>query len=104
MRSVITAAGLTQASASSVPAIPWLSGIQSRVVLPAHLLSMRLRSEVSAEPLWIALRSDWLSVQMAAASYGVKSRFSVMRIATNSCSALLLGEGRRAFMCLMNNR
>ncbi len=28
---------------------------------------MRLRSLVSAEPLWIAIRSDWLSVQMATA-------------------------------------
>ncbi len=66
--SVIAAACLAQASASSLPAIPWWPGIQSRVVFPARLLSMLLRPAVSTEPLWIALRSDWLSVQIAAAA------------------------------------
>ncbi len=66
--SLIAAACLAQASASSLPAIPWWPGIQVRVVFPARLFSMRPRSIVSAEPLWIALRSDWLSVQMAVAA------------------------------------
>ncbi len=52
--SVIAAACLAQASASSLPAIPWWLGIQVRVVFPPHLFSMSLRSVVSVEPLWIA--------------------------------------------------
>ncbi len=63
--SLIAAACLAQASASSLPAITWWPEIQSRVVFPTRLYSMRLKS---AEPLWIALRSDWLSVQMAVAA------------------------------------
>ncbi len=35
------------------------------MVLPARLPSIRLRPLVSAEPLWIALRSDWLLVHLA---------------------------------------
>ncbi len=41
----------------------WQPGVQSTVVFPARLLSMRLRSVVSAQPLRIAVRSDWLSKQ-----------------------------------------
>ncbi len=55
-------------------------GIQSRVVLSAHMLSMRRKSAVSARPLWIALRSDCLSVQMAAAACDGKSHPSAMRM------------------------
>ncbi len=66
--SAIAAACLAQAPASSLPAIPWWPGIQSRVVFLARYLSMRLRSAVSTEPLWVALRSDWLAVQMTAAA------------------------------------
>ncbi len=50
---VIAAACLAQASASSLPAIPWWPGIQSSEVFPARLLSMRLRSVVSVEPIWV---------------------------------------------------
>ncbi len=42
-------------------------GIHSSVALPAHLSTMRLRSEVSAEPLWVALRSGWMLVRMPVA-------------------------------------
>ncbi len=52
--SVIAAACLAQASASSLPAIPWWPGIQSRVVFPTGLFGMRIKSVVSAEPFWIA--------------------------------------------------
>ncbi len=53
--SLIAAACLAQASASSLPVIPWWPGIQRRVVLPDCLFSMCLRSIVSAEPLWLLL-------------------------------------------------
>ncbi len=56
--SFIAAACLAQASASSLPVMPWWPGIQrriQRVVLPARLFSMCLRSIVSAEPLWLLL-------------------------------------------------
>ncbi len=82
--SVIAAACLAQASATSLPAIPWWPGIQSRVVLADRLLIMPLRSAVSGEPLWIALRSDWLSVQMAAAAWDGKRHSSAMRMAAFS--------------------
>ncbi len=59
---------LSAGFASSSPAIPWLPGIQSRVVFLARLLSMLLKSAVPAELLWIALRSEWLSVQTATAA------------------------------------
>ncbi len=84
--SVIAAVCIAQASAPSLPAIPWWPGIQSSVVFPARLLSMRLKSVVSAEPLWIALRSDWLSVQMAAAACDGRSPSSAMRMAAFSSS------------------
>ncbi len=45
---------------------------------------MRLRSEVSAEPLWITLRSDWLSVQMAAAACDGRVQSSGLRMAAFS--------------------
>ncbi len=41
---------------------------------------------MSAEPLWIALRSDWLSVHTAAASCVDKSHSSAMRMAAFSSS------------------
>ncbi len=84
--SVIAAACLAQASASSLSAIPWWPGVQSKVVLPAHLLSIRLWSTVSAEPLWIALRSDWLSVHMAAAACDSKIHSSALRMSAFSLS------------------
>ncbi len=84
--SVIIAAFVVHASASLIPATPWWLGIQNRVVLPARLLSMRLRSAVSAEPLWIALRSDWLSVQVAAVRCYDKSHSSAMRMTAFSSS------------------
>ncbi len=67
VRPEIAAACVAQASASSLPAISSWPGIQSRMVFPARLLSMLLRSAVSVELLWIALRGDWLSVHIAAA-------------------------------------
>ncbi len=76
---MIATACLPQAS-SSLPTMPWWPRIQSRVVYPARLFSMLLRSEVSAEPLWTALRSDWLSVQMAAAASDGESHSSAMRM------------------------
>ncbi len=84
--SVIAAACLAQPSASSLSEIPWWPGTQSRVFFPSRLLSIRLKSVVSAEPLWIALRSDWLSVQMDAAVYDGRSHSSAMRMATFSSS------------------
>ncbi len=84
--SVIVAVCVAHASASSLPAIPWWLGIQSRVDLPTHLLSMRLWSAVLAEPLWVLLRSDWLSVQMAAVACDGKNHSSVMRMAAFSSS------------------
>ncbi len=45
---------------------------------------MRLRSVVSAEPLWIAFRSDKQSVQMAAAACDGRSHSSAMRMAAFS--------------------
>ncbi len=56
------------------------------MVFPARLFSMPLKSVVSAEPLWIALRSDWLSVQIAAAACDVRSHSSAMRMAAFSSS------------------
>ncbi len=47
---------------------------------------MRLKSVVSAEPLWIALRSDWLYVQMAVAACDGRSHSSDMRMAAFSSS------------------
>ncbi len=55
----------------------WL-GIQSRVVLQAHLSSMRLRSEVSAEPLRVGLGTDWKSAHMATASCNGKNHSSAL--------------------------
>ncbi len=81
---VIATACLALASASSLPAIPWWSGTQSRVVLPVRLLSMRLKPSVSTEPLWIAFKSDWLSVHMAATVCDGKSHSSAMRMAAFS--------------------
>ncbi len=54
--------------------------------MKARLSSLRLRFEVSAEPLWIALRSDWLSLYLAAASSDGRSHSSVMCIAAFSTS------------------
>ncbi len=88
--SLIAAACLAQASASSLLAFPWWPWIQIRVVFPARFLSMRLRSVVSAEPLWIALRSDWLSVQMVAAACDGRAHSSAMRMAAFSLSACKL--------------
>ncbi len=45
------------------PVVAW---VQIRVGLPARWSSLHLSFEVSAEPLWIALRSGWLSVHMGA--------------------------------------
>ncbi len=84
--SLIAAACLAQASASSIPAIPWWPGIQGRAVFSPHLLSMRMRSGVSAEPLWIVLRSDWLPMQMAAAICNGKIHSSAMHMAAFSSS------------------
>ncbi len=60
--SVIAAACLAQASASSLPVIPWWPGIQSSVVFPARLFSMRLRSVGGAAPdrlkKQLAVRAD----------------------------------------------
>ncbi len=75
--SVVVAGCLAQASASSLPAMPWWSGIHSSLVLQVYWSSTCLRSAVSAELLWIVLRS---------------------------CSTLLLreegrGVGRIAFCC-----
>ncbi len=47
---------------------------------------MRGRSAVSAEPLWIALRSDCLSVQMAAAARDSKIHSSAVAMAAFSSS------------------
>ncbi len=41
---------------------------------------------MSVEPLWISLRSDWLSVHMAAASCNGKSYSSAMLVAAFSSS------------------
>ncbi len=76
---VIIVACLAQPSASSLRTIPWWPGIQSRVVFPAHFL-------LSTEPLWISLRSNGLSVQVAAATCDDESLSSAMRIATSSSS------------------
>ncbi len=50
-RLVIAAAWLAQASASSLPAIPWWPGIDSRVVWKARLFSMRLSMQNRSESL-----------------------------------------------------
>ncbi len=68
---------------ASNPVVAW---IQSSLVFPARLFSMCLRSVVSAEPLWIALRSDWLSMQMAAPACDGESHSSAMRMAAFSSS------------------
>ncbi len=47
---------------------------------------MHLRSEVSAEPLGIALRSGWLSVHMTAVSFDGKSHSSVRHVTASSSS------------------
>ncbi len=47
--------------------------------MPARFSSMWLRSEVSVEPLWIALRNDWQSVHMTSASCDGKSHWSAIR-------------------------
>ncbi len=66
--------------------MPWWFFIQRRVVLPAGLLTIRLSSDVSAEPLRIALRGDWMSVQMAAAAYAGTSHSGAMRMVAFSSS------------------
>ncbi len=44
---------------------------------------MRFRHKVSAEPLWVVLRSDCLSVHMVAASCDGKGHSGAMRIAVS---------------------
>ncbi len=83
---VLAAACSAQASATSLLAIPWWPGIQSRVVLTVRFLGMCLRSAVSVEPHWIASRNDWLSLQMAAAACDGKNHSSAMRMAAFSSS------------------
>ncbi len=88
-------------STSTLPAIPWWSRIHHRVVISARLLSMRPRSLVSAQPLWIALRSDWLSVHMAVASNDRRGHSNATSHILfviwwgNRCSVLLLREEGR---------
>ncbi len=65
-----------------------------------NLLSMHLRSEVKAEPLWIALGGDLLSTHMAAASCNTKIHLSVMPIATFSSS---YGDVNAAPCCGLRN-
>ncbi len=86
LSSMIAAACLARAHSSPSSAIPWPPGIYRKVVMPLRLPSMHLRSEVKAEPLWIALGGDLLSIHMAAASCNTKIHSSFMLTAAFSSS------------------
>ncbi len=55
---------LAAASASSLPGIPLCPGIHRRFVGPGRALRRYLRWWVTGDRRSIALRSDWLSVQI----------------------------------------
>ncbi len=61
---LVKAAALAEVSASSLPGISLCPGIHRRFVGPGRAFRWYLRWWVTGDLLSIALRSDWLSVQI----------------------------------------
>ncbi len=100
LSSMMAAGCLAGAHSSPSSPIPWPPGIHRKAVMPVRLSSMHLRSEVKAEPLWIALGGDLLSIYMTAASCNTNIHSSVMLIAAFSSS---YGEVIAAPCCGLRN-
>ncbi len=61
---VVKAAALAAVSASSLPGIPLCPGIHRRLVGPGRALWRYLKWWVTGDRRSLALRRDWLSVQI----------------------------------------
>ncbi len=61
---VVKAAALAAVCASSLPGIPVCPGIHRRLVGPGRAFRRDLRRWATGDRRSIALRSDWLSVQL----------------------------------------
>ncbi len=67
---LVKAAALAAVSVSSLPGIPLCPGIHRRLVGPGRAFRRDLRWWVTGDQLSIALRSDWLSVQIVSEDSG----------------------------------